>query len=43
MQGSYIAQGRRLPARFFRSLYFFDGIHCSPQLKHKRLPIQLTL
>ena len=43
MQGSYIAQGRRLPARLFHSLYFFDGIHCSPQLKHKRLRTWLTL
>ena len=41
MQGSYIAQGRRLPARLFRSLYCFDRIHSSPQLKHKRLRTRL--
>ena len=43
MQGSYIAQGRRSPARLFRSLYFFYGIHYSPQLKHKRLRTRLHL
>ena len=43
MQGSYIAQGRRFPARLFRSLYCFDRIHSSPQLKHKRLRTRLTL
>jgi hypothetical protein len=43
MQGSYIAQSRRLPARLFRSLYFFYGIHYSPQLKHKRLRTRLHL
>ena len=43
MQGSYIAQGRRLTACLFRSLYYFDRIHSSPQLKHKRLRTRLTL